>query len=152
MNDEDFLIVAKYLAKAELLDMLSVMYREKPIEKYDIEAGWQVAVNCNDLFFWGCSDLEVVTPETLPFLEKAIKDCKDIDDNNDPKVLGADPELIGMDLYCCRQRGMRPQGACYPKHKEYWPLIDACGEERELGVGNPYPPGITHSSQMKEKE
>lgn len=45
-------------------------------------------------------------------------------------------------LFACRSRKMRPQGACYPDdHPELWPLFDACGPEREVGMGNPYRPG-----------
>lgn len=47
-----------------------------------------------------------------------------------------------LDLYSCRIEGMRPQGAVYRHNKkELWPLFDACGPEREVGLGNPYKPG-----------
>jgi len=89
-------------------------------------------VNCNDLFYWGCADGEEITVESLPVLKQAFEDCE--------KAVKWG-RLWAMQLYCCRMRKMRPQGCCYPKQKELWPLVDACGPERETGFGNPYPPG-----------
>lgn len=43
------------------------------------------------------------------------------------------------ELFAARVRGMRPQGACYKGYpKDLWPLFDACGPERETGMGNPH--------------
>lgn len=87
-------------------------------------------VNCNDLFFWGCSDCETITPENVETLESAVRDVKALTGNNG----GADA------VFCCRVRGMRPQGACYSTKYypvEIWPLFDAAGPEREIGIGNP---------------
>lgn len=44
-------------------------------------------------------------------------------------------------LYAARRRGLRPQGACYPKDTRLWHLFDQCGPEREVGFGNPFAPG-----------
>jgi hypothetical protein len=44
----------------------------------------------------------------------------------------------GCDLFVCRERKMRPQGAVYPEDRRFWPLFDACGPEREVGLGNPH--------------
>jgi hypothetical protein len=75
-------------------------------------------VNCNDLFFWGCADAETVTEENIGVLEQAYKDC---------------PDHGGL-LFCCRVRGMRPQGAFYKCfNMEEKPLFDACGPERAAG-------------------
>lgn len=43
------------------------------------------------------------------------------------------------DLFAARVRSMRPQGAAYKVRydKSIWPLFDACGPEREIGMGNP---------------
>lgn len=82
---------------------------------------------CSDLFAWALADLEKVTPEDFPEFKKALEDA------------GGDD---GPLLYCCRKRGMRPQGAFYNHFdKENWPLFDACGPERETGIGNPKKPG-----------
>lgn len=86
-------------------------------------------VNCNDLFVWACADGEDITEEDLPEFYLAIEDC------------GGNIKT-GSDLYCCRKRGMRPQGACYSYYdKKYWFLFNACGPERETGFGNPCTPG-----------
>lgn len=50
-------------------------------------------------------------------------------------------EIISL-LFSARSRGMRPQGAYYKLFpRDTWELFDACGPEREVGVGNPYVPG-----------
>lgn len=96
-------------------------------------------LNCNDLFAWGSADAEDITPDNIERLEKAIEECEAIDSD--------DGAMIGCDLFVCRERGMRPQGACYPQgggypeDRRFWPLFDACGPEREVGIGNPYAPG-----------
>lgn len=82
-------------------------------------------VNCNDLFWWATSDAETVTPENIHLLEESIKDVEAVDDIS---------ELAG-DLFCCRSRKMRPQGAAYSKDKRFWPLFDACGPDRDIDKG-----------------
>ncbi len=74
-------------------------------------------VNCNDLFYWACSDCEEITLDELP----RLKECLEIN----PK--------IGADLWCSRKRGMRPQKPYYDERycpKDLWPLFDACGPEQ----------------------
>lgn len=86
-------------------------------------------VNCSDLFFWACADAEAVTPENVEVLAQAIADAR-----------AACPKFgdtyAGM-LFCSRVRKMRPQGAAYPRHRELWPLFDACGPEREKDTKRP---------------
>jgi hypothetical protein len=86
-------------------------------------------VNCNDVFLWGCSDCEVVGPGSIGILEQAYADAKAI---GQARFTDA--------LYCARRRELRPQGAFYayltPKMAA---LFDACGPEREIGLGNPKP-------------
>ena len=86
----------------------------------------EFAVNCSDAFWWGTADVEAVTPETLPELEKALEDggCED-----------------GMLLYCARRRKMRPQGAMYKYIKK--PELFNVFPEREVGIGNPHKPDGT---------
>ncbi|MER6492651.1 hypothetical protein [Streptomyces griseorubiginosus] len=93
----------------------------------------QFSANVSDVFAWGGADCEPITPETLPVLEQALADLR---------AIGA--EDFVADLYAARLRQMRPQGAAYPSgtHKawrEVSALYDACGPERELGLGNPKP-------------
>lgn len=89
-------------------------------------------VNCNDTFFWGCADCQTLTPDNVGDLERAIAD-----------VRAALPEgesggWAAAELFCARMCGMRPQGAVYNSlPKATWPLFDACGPERETGLGNP---------------
>lgn len=91
----------------------------------------EFSADVSDVFAWGGADCEDVTPDTMPVLEQAFVELK---------ALGAE-EFIA-DLYAARLRKMRPQGAAYPSgtHKawrEVSALYDACGPERELGLGNP---------------
>lgn len=83
---------------------------------------------CNDVFFWGCADAEGLTPETVEEWERAMEDAD--------RVGGF---AYGGILYCARMRKMRPQGAYYDHIivRELWPLFDACGERRAVGMGNP---------------
>jgi hypothetical protein len=89
-------------------------------------------VACNDVFVWGLADVETLTPANIDVFEKSVADC----------TAGAKHgEIYAGALFCARVRGMRPQGAAYPDERALWPLFDACGPQREIGLGNPYPPG-----------
>lgn len=88
-----------------------------------------IAVNVSDVFAWGGADAEDITPERLPVLEQAWLDCKAVD-----------AEEWTVELYAARVRGMRPQGAAYPKEADIAALFDACGPQREVGLGNPRKP------------
>ncbi len=92
-------------------------------------------VKCSDLFWWGVADLEDLTPENIGVLEQSYRDVQAAA----PDDHAAD--IYGASLFCCRVRKLRPQGCCYPPNKLLWPLFHACGPEREVGPGNPYPPG-----------
>jgi hypothetical protein len=88
---------------------------------------------CDDFFMWGGSDGEPITPDNIGDLEQAVADMR---------ALGLPDWDKAHLLWIARKRGMRPQGAYYTYiEKEYWPLFDACGPERETGFGNPYKPG-----------
>lgn len=84
-------------------------------------------VNCNDFFYWGASDLELITSEKLGILYECKKDLDalDIPDRN---------RQYGL-LFAARARGMRPQGRYYeylnPKTHH---LFDACGPKRDIKV------------------
>lgn len=80
-------------------------------------------VNCNDLFFWACSDAETIeSDQDIEGLRKAFEDCEKLD-----RLGGCDAPL----LWVCRKRKMRPQDPYY-KHfqKALWPLFNECGPER----------------------
>jgi hypothetical protein len=86
-------------------------------------------INCSDVFYWGGSDFEELTPENLHVLEESIRDVNE--------ACGNDHANYAAELFCSRIRKMRPQGAAYPSNSLLWPLIDVCGEYREPGMGNP---------------
>lgn len=89
-------------------------------------------VNCNDLFWWACSDGEAITPADYPGLLQALKES---------------PEYGGQ-LWCARQRGWRPQGPYYKYFSfEERGLFNAVGPERiardvriPQGTALPYTP------------
>lgn len=89
-------------------------------------------VNCNDIFDWASADLEEITPENIIELEKAVADVK---------AMGSNETYEAFYLFCARMRKRRPQGAAYPSDRKLWPLFDAVGPERSLGLGNPKQPG-----------
>jgi len=78
---------------------------------------------CNDVFAWGCADLEEITTENINILEE----CYKID------------EIYGDILFCARMRKMRPQNAFYNmmKDNKIKQLLDECGPERAAKFGNP---------------
>lgn len=87
--------------------------------------------NVSDVFFWGGSDVEEITRETLPVLEQAYADLKEIES-----------EEFTAELYAARVRKMRPQGAAYPSDaytgwRKVSALYDLCGPERPRDMGNP---------------
>lgn len=85
------------------------------------------AITCSDYFCWGCADAEDIYEDDIPLLEECFRDAKAVGDGYD-----------AGELYCCRKRQMRPQGACYEYlNPKIQPLIDACGPYRESGIGNP---------------
>jgi hypothetical protein len=110
-------------SKLDLRDQLEWYFSQNPDQIH-------FSVNCNDMFSWGTGDTEPITPDNLPLLEKAFDDAEAVN-----KGFGS---LHGISLFVCRQRKMRPQGAAYPKEPMMWHLIDACGPQRETGIGNPH--------------
>jgi hypothetical protein len=104
----------------------------KIISKHDFfgEAIWDIdfkniSLICNDLFYWGCADAEKI---------ESIEDVNLLDQCG---------ELVSsfnaIELFCCKKRGQRPQGALYKYIKEeHRHFFDECGPEREINLGNPY--------------
>lgn len=91
-----------------------------------------VAANVSDVFAWGGSDCEDITPENLPVFQQAIADLRAIHPFD---------QLYAPELFAARLRGMRPQGAAYPKERTATQaLFNACGPARETGFGNPRRP------------
>ena len=102
-----------------------------PVDTPLAERRLEILIDDSDLFAWGCATTTwVADPDPL---RQCYEDCKATDAET-----GA---IYAPYLYCARVRGLRPQGACYPHDRRFWPLFDACGPEREIDSGNPYPPG-----------
>lgn len=121
-----------------MTDELDFMRRVLTVFAFDFtEAVWwrvddgevKFFAQCNDVFAWGCADCEEILPADLEALEAAATDARTV----------ADGECYVAELYSARRRGMRPQGAVYKNLPEgMWPMFDACGPERETGLGNPH--------------
>jgi hypothetical protein len=121
-----------------LRDVLEIFYRADAREyllwSFEGSGGrLRLWANCSDVFAWGGADSEEITPTMLPLLGVAFADLKAIDRTH-----------WLAELYAARVRGMRPQGAAYPRSDEKHAaqvaaLFDACGPEREVGLGNPKP-------------
>ena len=70
---------------------------------------------CNDLFWWGVADAELVTEENINILEQSYQDSPD----------------NGGILFCCRSRKMRPQKPYYREIDESeHHLYNECGPAR----------------------
>ncbi len=99
-------------------------------------------VNCNDLFLWGFSDCEEITRDNIDILESTFNELKNMNKKDGEFYKETHLERVTPAIFCCRVRGMRPQGACYNEQyypKIVWPLFDAAGPERQTGLGNPKP-------------
>lgn len=113
----------------------------KTLAELDIDNLWwrtegdevKVYVNCNDIFFWGCSDVEDIEVNDVELLKEVHEQLE---------AIKTGLSAYWIYLYCSRKRKMQPmqpQGAvykCIPK--EMWNLINECGEEREIDISNPY--------------
>lgn len=120
MTDYDFLVeVLTIFAKADSHDTLIWWPGHSGIELW---------ANVSDVFAWGGSDAEAITPERLPVLRQAHAD-----------LVAAGSTAWLAELYAARIRGMRPQGAAYPTIPAVQALLNACGPARAIGLGNPKP-------------
>ena len=99
--------------------------------EHDVDLFWYInddkevcaAVNVNDTFFWGCSDLEDVEAEDVPMFNEAF-------------TLGG--YKYGAEIYAARKRDMRPQNAVInPAPPEVQRAFLDAGPLREVDFGNP---------------
>jgi hypothetical protein len=97
--------------------------------------------NVSDVFEWGTADLEEITPERLPDLQRAYDDLVAIDAT----------EWLAT-LFAARIRQMRPQGAAYPDNPVVRVLLDECGPERDVGLMNPRAPAGLSAAGGSEEE
>ena len=102
--------------------------------------GLALWANVSDVFAWGSADVEEITLERLPVLRQALAD---LDTVNGTGWIA--------ELYTARIRGMRPQGAAYPKEAAIQALFDACGPERPVGLLNPKPVPAAEGPVLPEK-
>lgn len=95
-------------------------------------------INCNDFFHWACSDMEEITSESISVLEEAVKEMKEkIIEIGEQERDYIFLEWVGL-YFCCKNRKMRPQGACYTTvPPELHSLFDSCGPERKIDIFNP---------------
>ena len=131
MTDKEAMQVFRFVVENDMADGLFF--------GTDKDGGIWVGVNCNDLFWWACADLEEITPDKLPLLKQCIddRDAAYIDGTGEHQ--SGYGSIFAGTLYACRVRKMRPQTAWYTDfHKCFWPLVDAAGPEREADFGNPY--------------
>lgn len=123
--------------KLEVFELFSFSSNEDLFWRLDEETSseLQIFVNCSDVFYWGCTDLEEVTQENFDILiESHELAASALEQPNHQLVEGH-----GL-LFCAKIRGLRPQGAYYHYIKEeLWSLFDECGPERELDLNNPKP-------------
>lgn len=104
----------------------------------------QVWANVSDVFAWGGADAEEITRENLPVLLQAIADLRAIKPFD---------QIYAPELFAARVRGIRPQGAAYPKERAATQaLFDACGPVREPGFGNPRRPPIPEDQTINSHE
>lgn len=131
----------------EQLDFLHELLRATQAADITGELLWHtdgarihVSANVSDVFAWGGADCEEITPENLAVFQQAIADLG---------AIHRFDEVYAPELFAARLRGMRPQGAAYPKERTATQaLFDACGPARERGFGNPRRPPIPEDWQQ----
>ena len=85
-------------------------------------------INCNDMFYWATADCEKLTPKNIGELERAIADCRTVDDGHKGRVA----IMSAPELFVARLRKMRPQRPWMRKAPVYMrALFDACGPKRD---------------------
>lgn len=76
-----------------------------------------LCINCNDLFFWGCADVEEIKLEELDTLKEYMKEYP----------------VFGISVWCCIKRNLRPQLPVVENIKK-------CGEWSDELESLPSPP------------
>lgn len=100
-----------------ILKLLKFIAQHELSERILWNKNLQFFVLASDLFFWASSDAEEITPETYPVLLECFEAIADTCQT-----------AIGLDLYCCRVRGMRPQKPYLNLLSEHYrALFMACG-------------------------
>jgi hypothetical protein len=113
-----------------LLKCIKLLVEHEVLSSFEIFADLSICANVSDVFFWGCSDCEELTERNFHLLEESIEEIV--------KTCGVALSDLSI-LFACKSRKMRPQGAYYKYiEKDIIDLIDKCGPERPVDLGNPY--------------
>lgn len=99
LNDLELAKVIKVLSKLEDVDSCFFFYQD--------DDSVTVAVNCNDYFYWGCADCEVITVSDLEDIEKFCLLCNSTSHS----------AFYGLQLWSSWKRRQLPQEAILKK----WP-------------------------------
>lgn len=114
--------------------------RDPVADPTDKSWGESVSLFCNDVFFWGCADSELVERKDLEELTRACDEVRGVTGNIDSADL----------LFISRKRNLRPQGALYSYiDKSIWHLFNDL-PEREVGFGNPCPADGSYGKSKQE--
>jgi len=90
----------------------------------------EVFVGCNDVFAWGCADMETIEPGDIDLVGDIVSQLESIDTGL---------SSYWAILYISRKRKLRPQGIIYEGlPKQMIALLNDCGPEREIDICNPY--------------
>lgn len=109
-------VIAKWIEEHPHREKIERALMDETIDLHEHNGKIKLFVNCNDVFYWACSDLEEITPEEIDELENCIKQS----------------EKHGPMLWTCRKRNMRPQLPWYKEFsEEEKKLFDACGPARD---------------------
>lgn len=124
MNGETLIRVLAVWESCDISDGLTWRVHEQDVKVFAL---------CNDLFWWATADLEEITEDDLPLLERCAADLRSVD-----------AEYFLGELFASRQRGMRPQfpwGRTYIRDAQKYEgdtlapavraLFDATGPERD---------------------
>lgn len=113
---KDVITISDYVKKHKHKDLIKNALLKEYISVSIDDKEVKFFVNCNDVFYWGCSDAEDIEPEEIPDLLECYKQTNDYGDM----------------LWCCRKRKMRPQKPWFGNfcnvEKQ---LFESCGEERD---------------------
>lgn len=107
----------------KLLHATAFEYHDEVWWREDYKGRLLFYVGCNDLFYWGSADAEPITPQNLNSLIETIAEVEEIK--------GKYRAWDAFELWCCRQRKMRPQPPYYKSiDSDLHELFNACGPER----------------------
>jgi hypothetical protein len=109
----------------EVLRATGFEYCDELFWREDYKGRLFIMVNCNDLFFWGTADCEMITPDNYQSLIDIIAEIT--------SIKGTWNAQNAFPLWCCRNRKSRPQKPYYKYiDEDLHELFNACGPERDV--------------------